>query len=192
MAANHSMDTASWEERYQTHSAPLEPSDLLLEFSDVLPARGRALDLACGGGRNSVHLAQRGLRVTAVDRSREALRQGRELARRMKVHVNWVEADLKEFELPPCAYDLVIVFYYRDPSLYPRLSETLRAGGLLVYETYTAEQVQFRSGPRNPAHLLGPAELLREFCHLKVIFYRETTTEHAVASFVAGKSRERA
>jgi hypothetical protein len=64
----------------------------------------------------------------------------------------------------------------------------LRPGGWVVYETYTLEQLQFSSGPRDPGHLLRPGELLAAFRGLRVVFYREAMEGRAVASLVARKS----
>lgn len=179
--------TPSWDERYQIKAPSTEPSELLQKFSRVLPSSGHALDLACGGGRNSVFLAQCGLRVVAVDRSRPALEQGGELARQKNVQVEWHQADLEWFEFPPSAFDVVVVFYYRDPELYRRLRATVRPGGLVIYQTFTREQLRFDTGPRNPAHLLDKGELLVAFSGWDVIYYRETSAERGVASLVARK-----
>lgn len=179
----------TWDARYRAQPPRSEPSELLAELCGILPTSGRALDLACGGGRNSVYLAERGLRVTAVDGSLTALRQGRELAREKNVRVAWVQADLERFPLPSAAFDVAIVFYYRDPALYPRLRETLRPRGLLIYQTFTQEQLKFDCGPRNPAHLLEKGELLEAFPSWDVIYYRETSAERGVASLVARKGR---
>lgn len=178
----------SWDERYRNRPASTDPSAFLIECTRFRPSTGAALDLACGGGRNSVFLAQRGLRVTGVDLSREALQQGRELARKGNVHVDWVQADLIEFPIASAAFDLVIVFYYRNPNLYSRLREALRPGGILVYQTFTLDQLQFEVGPKNPDHLLRPGELRKPFSHWELIFYRESHLESGLASLVARRA----
>ncbi len=177
----------SWNARYRSKPASSEPSELLTAFSSLLPERGRALDLACGGGRHSVFLAQHGLSVTGVDASDEALRQARELARQKNVRVDFVQADLERFALPRATFDVVACFYYRDPNLYAPLGEALVPGGLLFYETYTLEQLRFDSGPRNPAHLLEPGELRAAFRRWQVIFYREQWRQKGLASLIARK-----
>lgn len=176
-----------WDERYRTKAVPTERSQLLVEFSDLLPTGGWALDLACGSGRNSVFLAQRRLVVVGIDRSWEALRQGRELAAQNRVTVFWVRADLENFKLPVAAFDVIISFYYRDLSLYKPLRDSLRPGGLIFYETFTQEQLRFGVGPRYPAHLLEPGELLSTFGDWDLIFYRETWVERGVAALIARK-----
>ena len=153
----------------------------------MLPQQGTALDLACGAGRNSVLLAQRGLKVVAIDQSLPALHRGRELARERRVSVQWLQADLETYTLPAAAFDVIACFYYRDPALYPRMRAALRPGGLLFFETYTLDQLRASSGPRNPAHLLRPHELLNSFGDWSVLFYHVTWAEGGVASLVARK-----
>lgn len=182
-----SPDTRPWDDCYRGKRAPEEPSKLLRDFSWLLPARGIALDVACGGGRNSVFLAERGLHVVAVDLSWEALRQGGELARRRKVSIDWIQADLENFLLPSAAFDLILCFSYRDPGLYPALRATLRPGGLLFYATFTQEQLRFPEGPRNVAHLLECGEMLNAFGDWELIFYRERWIRRGVASLIARK-----
>lgn len=169
------------------NAAPRPPAELLVRCSSLLPSAGRALDLACGRGRHSLFLAERGLRVVAIDRSPTRLQEGRELARLRNLQVDWVCADLENFALPVHAFDLIVCFYYRDPALYAPLRAALRPAGLMVYETFTRWQLRFASGPRNSAHLLEPAELLHAFGDWDVIFYRQTQCERAAASLVARK-----
>ncbi len=167
-----------------THRAPAE---LLTRFASHFPPGGRALDLACGAGRHSLFLAEQGLRVVAVDRSAAALDEGREQARLRGLRVDWVRADLENFPLPAEAFDLIVCFYYRDPVIYAPLRAALRPAGLIVYETYTRDELRFSSGPRNPAHLLATGELLDAFGGWDVTFYRETRLERGVACIVARK-----
>lgn len=176
-----------WDEKYRQSRAPTEPAQLLVQFASLLPPCGRALDLACGGGRNSVFLAQRGLTVIAVDSSLDGLRQGRELASRRNVQATWVCANLERFRLPTSAFDVIVCFSYREPTLYPAIRAALRKGGLLFYETFTLDQLRFGAGPQNPVHLLEAGELLKAFGGWDVFFYRETWMDRGVASLVARK-----
>ena len=178
---------ANWDDRYRTSPGPAEPAELLTSFAHLLPTRGRAIDIACGNGRNSIWLAQRGLAVTAIDLSGEALRQGRELAHRHGCHVTWLQGDVESHPFGSNDYDVVACFYYRSPVLYPRIRRAIRPGGWLFYETYTLDQLAYASGPRNPEHLLRPGELLAAFRDLQVVFYRETKEGRGVASLLARK-----
>jgi SAM-dependent methyltransferase len=67
----------------------------------------RALDLGCGPGRNAVWLAEQGYEVDALDLSPAALDWGRERAARAGVDVNFVRADIFEWQVPETPYDLV-------------------------------------------------------------------------------------
>jgi SAM-dependent methyltransferase len=180
-----------WDSRYAAGEAPTEPSALLVEMVRFFPARARVLDLACGAGRNALFLAALGHRVVALDRSLAGLRQGRELARLRGADVSWVCADLETFPLSGPAFDAILCFYYRDAKWYPRLRWALRPAGLFICETYTREQLALGEGPRNPAHLLAPGELLAAFGDWQVIFYREGRAgKRALAQLAARKPGE--
>src|SRR5712691_6450155 len=91
----------------------MHPNQFVAAELAALPP-GRALDLAAGEGRNSVWLAERGWRVTAVDFSRVGLDKGQKLSAAHGVddgQVDWVAADLGEYTPPGSAYDLVLIAY---------------------------------------------------------------------------------
>ena len=81
-----------WDKRWagERAHASTEPSAFLVGEVAALPV-GRALDVACGAGRNAVWLARRGWQVTAVDFSEVALRAARQLAASSGVSVEWLE-----------------------------------------------------------------------------------------------------
>ena len=84
-------------------------------------------------------------------------------------------------------YDLILVFFYLQRSLFPALFSALRPGGFLIYKTYTTESRRLGRGPTHPLHLLQPNELLRAFQALRILHYHETTTERGIAELVAQK-----
>jgi tellurite methyltransferase len=179
-----------WDARYRESPGPAEPAVLLTDFAHLLPARGRALDIACGNGRNSVWLAERGLDVVAIDLSAEALRLGRELAARRGDSVSWLQADVETLQLDPNAYEIIVCINLLAPTLFPKLQRALRPNGWVVYETYTLAQLQYDFGPRNPDHLLRPGELLAAFSNLRIAYYHEAVEARAVASVIAQKTLE--
>src|SRR6266496_708895 len=93
----------------------VEPNRFLVAEVEDLPP-GRALDVACGAGRNAVWLASRGWTVTGVDFSDVALENARALAVSRRVEVEWVRADVREWQPPAGAFDLVAVLYLQLPS----------------------------------------------------------------------------
>lgn len=113
-----------------------------------------ALDLACGRGRHSRWLQTLGLKVTAVDRDRDALDA-------LPVDIEALAADLEAgpWPLGERQFGWVLVTHYLWRPLLPRLLAAIAPGGWLVYETFA--QGQERLGrPRNPDFLLAPGELL--------------------------------
>src|SRR5690242_10217857 len=80
---------------------------LVAELAEAGLSPGRALDVACGEGRNAIWLAAQGWQVTAADFSRVAI----DKARARSDEVDWQVADVVEWSPPAQAFDLVIVFY---------------------------------------------------------------------------------
>ena len=79
------------------------------EVADLEP--GRALDVACGEGRNALWLAERGWSVTGIDFSEVAINKARQIAGRRGVTVDWLVEDVSTCSLPENTYDLVLVMY---------------------------------------------------------------------------------
>ncbi len=70
--------------------------------------RGRALDLGCGTGTQSLYLAQHGWSVVGVDLAPKAIELAREKARRMETAVDFQIADVARLEFLREPFDLVI------------------------------------------------------------------------------------
>ena len=89
-----------WDQRYRDGSYRARPhaTELLQKWQPKLP-RGRALDIACGAGRNALYLAALGYEVDAVDIAPYALERARQAAAERGLVVNWIAADLGEYRL---------------------------------------------------------------------------------------------
>jgi SAM-dependent methyltransferase len=182
------VERQDWDRRWQKRAEEgrLAPSDrLMAEVADLPP--GRALDLACGAGRNAVWLAERGWRVTAVDFSPVALGMARALAAERGVDVEWVEADLRTYQPPPGAFDLVIVLYLHLPpsdrrQVLARAATAVAPGGtFLLLGHHLANLDTGAPGPSDPAVLYRPEEIVRELPGLRAVraerVLRPTTAE---------------
>lgn len=182
-----------WDERYrQGRGMPEEPSALLVENRALLPPKGRALDVATGSGRNALYLASLGFRVTGVDVSRVAVALCREKADRLGLTVETVVADLEGYRLPVDTYDLVINFHYLQRSLAGPIVQALKQGGVLFFESFTVDQLQYGYGPKDPAFLVLPGELREMFAGLETLLYHEGVVEgdrgpKAVAQLIGRK-----
>jgi 2-polyprenyl-3-methyl-5-hydroxy-6-metoxy-1,4-benzoquinol methylase len=90
------MEIQGWDERYRSGRAEereTKPNPLMVQTCSKL-APGKALDLACGAGRNAMWLAERGWSVTAVDGAPTAI----EILRR-RASEGGVAVDARIFDL---------------------------------------------------------------------------------------------
>lgn len=167
-------DRTKWDERYGkgTYRPRTYPSPFLVERLEHLP-RGRALDLACGAGRNALCLAEAGYEVEALDISGVAVERARAAARERGLEVEWRVADLDGFEPPPARFDLITVIRYTNREMMERLPEGLADGGMLLVEHHLRTDAPVR-GPTSRAFRLAPNELIELFHdRLRVLFYDE-------------------
>jgi SAM-dependent methyltransferase len=165
-----------WEERYRTgdFDPPETPSPLLEEVVDLLP-EGRALDVATGTGRNALFLAAQDYAVDAIDISEAALAVARERAAERSVEVDWVRADLEEYEFPEGAYDVVMVDFYTAFDRLPDLKGALAPDGVLLYEHHLRSAEPVDRGPEGDRYRFRSNDLLHACLDLTVLRYEETT-----------------
>jgi SAM-dependent methyltransferase len=150
-----------------------EPNRFLVAEVENLPP-GRALDLACGSGRNAVWLAARGWRVTAVDFSEVALEQARALAAARGVEVEWVAADVLDWQPAAEAFDLVVVLYLQLPPNERRAALAAAAsavapGGTLLVVGHDLQNLNGgHGGPKDPRVLFTPEQVAAELPGLEI------------------------
>ena len=164
-----------WDKQHLISPGAERPADFLREMveSDAWPAlRGKALDIACGKGRNAMYLAQRGFAVTALDISSVALEEGRQRAQQRELPIDWRQCDLEASALVSGDFDLIINFNYLQRSLFQSMRQAVRPGGHVIFETYLIDQAAI-GHPKNPDYLLQHNELLDSFRGFRVLFYRE-------------------
>jgi len=121
------VDRDQWNERYGGDDLvwTSTPNQFLVSEVSEFPV-GRALDLACGEGRNAVWLAERGWTVTGVDFSPVGLAKANRLAQSRQVDVQWIASPVEAWIPPPDGFDLVAVFYLQLPQ--PERSVALTVG----------------------------------------------------------------
>jgi SAM-dependent methyltransferase len=164
-----------WNEKWRERGAGAraEPNRFLVEDVSELPA-GRALDLACGAGRNAIWLAERGWRVTGVDYSEVGLEEARRRASERGVDIEWILADLTEWSPPPGAFDLVCVLYLQLPAAERRLvlqhaAEALAPGGaILVVGHDLANLAEGYGGPKSADVLYTAEDLAADLAQLEI------------------------
>jgi|CXWL01.1.fsa_nt_gi SAM-dependent methyltransferase len=156
---------------------PAAPSAWVERHIGLLQPGGSVLDVACGSGRHLRWLAQRGFKVTGVDRDAAAVAP---LLAQAEIIVADIEA--APWPLAGRRFDAVVVTNYLWRPLFPVLREALREGGVLICETFAHGQ-QHIGKPSRPEFLLQPGELLRAFASLRVVAF-EDGFEPAPARYV--------
>ena len=166
-------DRDKWNRRYREERFPTAPSRVVQEFYQHAKV-GRALDLACGNGRNACFLATHGFEVDAVDISEEGLRR---FACRSSA-INRICQDLISYSILPCRYQLIINTRFLMRRLFPALQEGLLPGGILIFETYLQEEQAATGRKIGRNHLLRDNELRHAFPALQTIAYDERPSRH--------------
>jgi SAM-dependent methyltransferase len=169
------MRRADWDRRYGESGLlwSAQPNRFLVaEVSDLPPAR--ALDLACGEGRNAVWLARLGWDVTGVDFSEVAIAKAREQASAAGVDVEWLVADLLGYEPPARAFELVIVFYLHVPAadrarIFPAAAEAVAEGGTFLLVGHDSSNLaDGYGGPSDPSVLYTAEDVVARLPGLEV------------------------
>ena len=160
---SESMGREEWNRRYAGSELlwTAQPNRFLVAEAAGLPP-GRALDLACGEGRNAVWLAERGWQVTGVDFSDAALEKARALADARGVEGEWTVADLRSYEPELHAFGLVIVFYLQVPEAVRRpvlrqAAGGVGAGGTLLLVAHDSSNLEHGYGGPHDASVLYTA-----------------------------------
>ena len=164
------MDRKAWNQRYRSVDLVwgTEPNRFVAEALGGREPAGRALDLACGEGRNAIWLAKRGWRVTGVDLSDVAIERARKLAAAEGVEAEWACADLTSYEPDPESFALVVISYLQVPEttrrvVLARAAAALAPGGELFMIGHARRNLtEGVGGPRDPAVLWDPDEIRAE------------------------------
>jgi D-alanine-D-alanine ligase len=81
-------------------------------FTSILniPKESTILDLACGQGRHSIELAQRGFaNVTGLDRSHYLIRKAKSSVQQEALKITFKEGDARKLPFPPDTFDVVMI-----------------------------------------------------------------------------------
>lgn len=156
------------------------PNRFLASQVEHFGAGMRVLSVADGEGRNAVWLAEQGCQVTATEISPVALEKAAKLARGRNVVVDFVEADILNWDWPQDAFDAVVGIFiqFATPAERPRqlagMKQAVKPGGLLFLQGYTPKQLEYKTGGPSAVENLYTAEMLREsFADWQIVLLRE-------------------
>lgn len=137
-----------WDERYSTeeYAYGTKPNQFLEENVNSIP-KGKVLSLAEGEGRNAVFLAQQGYVVTAVDNSLVGLNKARKLAETHGVLVEFIQADLADYDLGENQWNGIVSIFCPLPTsikenLHKKVLAGLKQNGVFLLEAYTPNQLK--------------------------------------------------
>ncbi|UCZ54979.1 methyltransferase domain-containing protein [Bacillus shivajii] len=193
-----------WNEKHKTkleEKKPQEPNSLLTQ---LIPAvmDGTAVDLACGLGANSLHLAEKGYDVKAFDISDVAVDRVNKQAAESKLSVEAKVADLatddgiklvadtvdriKSAEPgETSSADAVIMTYYLERKLFPFIKDLVKTEGYIFIETYVSVP-GMTDKPVSEKYKLRPDELVNEFGDWGIVYF-DFNEEAGIQTIMARK-----
>ena len=166
-----------WDERYAAKELvwSAKPNELFArEVADLPP--GRALDVACGEGRNAIWLAEQGWDVTALDFSEVGIDKARRIAERRDVQVRWLTEDVTRFVPAADGYDLVSVLFLHTASgergqWLHKVTAAVKPGGTFIYIGHDPSNIEHGAGgPQDPLLLPGATELCEALTDFRIEF----------------------
>jgi tellurite methyltransferase len=185
------MDIRGWDQRYRSKVRLSEdfdapPTPLLIETAKRLKP-GKALDLACGTGRNALWLAAQGWNVTAIDAAPSAINTLHNRAAQLGIHVDARQHDLERgaYRIEHSCWDLIAICYYLQRDLFEPAKHGVVPGGVLVAIVHITEP-----GEEPPHTRARPGELQTYFGGWEILHYYEgkpndTAHRRSVAEIVA-------
>ena len=190
---------AHWSARYRDagdeYLFGTAPNKFLASQAERFGNGMSVLSVADGEGRNAVWLAEQGCQVTATEISPVAQDKAAKLARTRHVVVEFVRADILNWDWPEAAYDAVVGIFIQFATAAERprqlagMKQAVKPGGLLLLQGYTPKQLDYRTGGPSAVENLYTEAMLRElFADWEIVLLREheDTIEEGMAH--AGRS----
>jgi SAM-dependent methyltransferase len=151
------ISSQQWDERYSGDELVWTSTPNQFLVAEVVGLRPeRAVDLACGEGRNSIWLAEQGWDVTGVDFSPVGLAKAKRFAELWGMKVTWIEAAIEDWTPPQAGFDLVAMLYLQLPQPARSTAISIAAsvvgpGGTLVVVAHDMENLsRGYGGPQDP------------------------------------------
>ncbi len=190
---------AHWSARYRDagddYLFGTAPNKFLAAQAEHFGAGISVLSVADGEGRTSVWMAEQGCTVTATEISPVALEKAAKLARARSVTVDFLLADILNWDWPHAEFDAVVGIFIQFATAAERprqlagMKQAVKSGGLLFLEGYTPKQLEYRTGGPSAVENLYTTEMLRElFADWEIISLREHEDTISEGSAHSGRS----
>lgn len=144
-----------------------DPSPWVQRWSHLISPQGSVLDLACGHGRHMRYLQALGFQCLGLDRDAAALDTAKQFG-----EVLHADVENHAWPLNGLQFDAVVVTNYLWRPLWPHILQSLKPGGVLIYETFALGN-ETVGKPSNPHFLLNPGELLAVCKGLRVVAFED-------------------
>jgi len=181
-------DKVRWEKKYGANFVPKGKVVVVEEYAKLAEGN-RALDLACGMGRNSKVLLAQGFEVDALDISPTAIASLQNIE-----NLHPKEVDFDTYVLEENKYDLVVCTYFLKRELFPQIEKALKTNGVFIFETFIHHPDNTKA-PSNKSFLLEKGELERTFSesyeivHLKEFMAQDRCGEYVMKTSMVAKKR---
>ncbi len=165
-------DDSFWIEMYPYLFTEARFKDAIDQIDQVLklvkPKGKSVLDLCCGPGRCSIPLANKGYKVTGVDRTEFLLKKAKARARKTKTKIEWIQQDMRDF-IRPEGFDLVLSMFtsfgyfdrkQEDMDVLNNIFSSLKPGGSFVIDVAGKEQIAKTLQPTTSEELPDGAVLV--------------------------------
>lgn len=106
-------DSEWWDKFYLNKEKPIPfftdfPDENLVSYMEMgILKRGKALDIGCGNGRNSLYLAGQGFETQGIDFSKTSIDWANEMALNKGINVNFINKSIFDFESQDKSYDFI-------------------------------------------------------------------------------------
>ena len=147
-----SEDKERWDKKYKNNMIPTKVVEVVEKYAKLATGK-KALDIACGMGRNSKFLALAGFDVHALDISDVAIKSLEGIE-----NIRAEEVDFDSYILKEKAYDLIICTYYLNRLLFPQIEKALKDDGIFIFQTFM-HHTDNTKVPSNRSFLLEEGEL---------------------------------
>ena len=131
-----------------------QPNKLMVEIAKGLKP-GTALDLTMGQGRNALHLAATGWKVTGIDIAEEGVRRAREEAAKRKLELTTIVADIDGWDFGKEKWDLITMIYPGPfhQKWWDKAKVGLKKNGVFVLEFFAGDPANPDGGGYLPSEL---------------------------------------
>ena len=182
-----------WDERFasQEYKYGKEPNMFLESHLQKIP-KGKVLCIGEGEGRNSVFLAKKGYKVTALDYSIEGLKKTEKLAKENSVDLELIHTDVTKYNFEQSEWQgIVSIFCHLDKDnrkkVHKECVNALSANGIFLLEAYSPDQLKYETGgPKSLELLMDLKDVKEELIGMDFLLSREIVREVSEGSLHKG------